>query len=75
MKKQRVARPEKNTSSKEQRAARQDVTEEAQQPIEEGQDHNNVAAGQGADEERWRQDIDTPAGSLDPKAAMVRLNR
>ncbi|MBA2703067.1 MAG: HEAT repeat domain-containing protein [Blastocatellia bacterium] len=59
MKNQLVARPQKNTSSKEEISARQEVTEEAQRFIEESQDHNNVAAGQGADEECWRQDMDT----------------
>jgi hypothetical protein len=53
------ARAKKNTSSKGQRAARQHVAEEAQPPIEEGLDHNNVAAGQGDDEECWRRDMDT----------------
>lgn len=57
--KNELARPQKNTSSKEQRAAHQDVTEEAQRFIEKSQDHNNVEARQGSDEESWRQHMDT----------------
>lgn len=52
-------RAEKNTSSKGQRAAHLPVVEEAQPPIEESLDHNNVAAGPGDDEECWRRDMDT----------------
>lgn len=52
-------RAEKNTSAKGQRAARQTVGEAAGPPIKERLNHNNVGAGEGEDEERWRRDMDT----------------
>ena len=65
------ARAEKNTSSKGQKAARQQVAEKAQPSIEESLDHNNVAAIQDEEEESWRRDMDT----LRRAAAMLARRR
>jgi hypothetical protein len=52
-------RAQKNTSSKGQKAARQQVAAEAQPPIEESLNQNNVVAIQDDEEESWRRDMDT----------------
>jgi len=51
-----VTKPEKNAAR---RGARHHVAEEAQPHIKDSQDRNSVPTGQGDDEERWRQDMDT----------------
>ena len=56
---QAASKAGKNASSRGQKAARQQVAERAQSPLEESLDHNRVGVGQVDDEESWRRDMDT----------------